>query len=160
MQVRSPVGPPILAASQRSCWLSSRVGSAASFKHDKPAQVERDLVLLVDHTRTESLLPAICIAYEPSILVRGSIAGFESARLLGRKDVSMIGSIGGTEVDGWNAAREVIKARRPRREPQRAEVSLRTTEPSDQDCGHRGGHGRSTLRLLDQIADNFSCLGR
>src|ERR1700731_2247297 len=45
------------------------------------------------------------------VQVRGSIPSFESAKLLGREVVSMIGTIGGgcVEAEVWNAAREVME---------------------------------------------------
>src|ERR1044071_6197427 len=48
--------------------------------------------------------------------VRGSIPGYESAKLLVREDGSMTGTIGGgcVEAEVWNAAREVIATEKPK----------------------------------------------
>lgn len=50
------------------------------------------------------------------VQVRGSIPGFQSAKLLVREDGSMIGTIGGgcVEAEVWNAAREVMETGKPR----------------------------------------------
>jgi xanthine dehydrogenase accessory factor len=48
--------------------------------------------------------------------VRGSIPGFQSAKLLVREDGSLVGTIGGgcVEAEVWNAAREVMETGKPR----------------------------------------------
>lgn len=50
------------------------------------------------------------------VQVRGSIPGFQSAKLLVREDGSMVGTIGGgcVEAEVWNAAREVMETGKPR----------------------------------------------
>jgi xanthine dehydrogenase accessory factor len=50
------------------------------------------------------------------VQVRGSIPGFQSAKLLVREDGSMVGTIGGgcVEAEVWNAAREVMETGTPR----------------------------------------------
>ncbi len=50
------------------------------------------------------------------VQVRGSIPGFQSAKLLVREDGSMVGTIGGgcVEAEVWNAAREVMETGQPR----------------------------------------------
>ena len=50
------------------------------------------------------------------VQVRGSIPGFQSAKLLVREDGSMVGTIGGgcVEAEVWNAAREVMESGTPR----------------------------------------------
>ena len=50
------------------------------------------------------------------VQVRGSIPGFQSAKLLVREDGSMVGTIGGgcVEAEVWNAAREVMETEKPR----------------------------------------------
>jgi xanthine dehydrogenase accessory factor len=50
------------------------------------------------------------------VQVRGSIPGFQSAKLLVREDGSMVGTIGGgcVEAEVWNAAREVMESGKPR----------------------------------------------
>src|SRR5580658_4586313 len=50
------------------------------------------------------------------VQVRGSIPGFQSAKLLVREDGSMVGTIGGgcVEAEVWNAARDVMQTERPR----------------------------------------------
>src|SRR5438445_6661108 len=51
------------------------------------------------------------------VQVRGTIAIYESAKLLVREDGSITGTIGGgcVEAEVWNAAREVIETEQPRR---------------------------------------------
>ncbi|MEO8658600.1 MAG: XdhC/CoxI family protein [Bryobacteraceae bacterium] len=51
------------------------------------------------------------------VQVRGSIPGYESAKLLVREDGSMVGTIGGgcVEAEVWNAAREVMAEEKPRK---------------------------------------------
>ena len=50
------------------------------------------------------------------VQVKGSIPGFQSAKLLVREDGSMVGTIGGgcVEAEVWNAAREVMETGKPR----------------------------------------------
>jgi xanthine dehydrogenase accessory factor len=50
------------------------------------------------------------------VQVRGSIPGFQSAKLLVREDGSLVGTIGGgcVEAEVWNAAREVMETGKPR----------------------------------------------
>jgi len=50
------------------------------------------------------------------VQVRGSIPGFQAAKLLVREDGSMVGTIGGgcVEAEVWNAAREVMETGKPR----------------------------------------------
>src|ERR1035438_9264851 len=50
------------------------------------------------------------------VQVRGSIPGFQSAKLLVREDGSLVGTIGGgcVEAEVWNAAREVMRTEQPR----------------------------------------------
>src|SRR5450432_3635160 len=50
------------------------------------------------------------------VQVRGSIPGFQSAKLLVREDGSMLGTIGGgcVEAEVWNAAREVMETEKPK----------------------------------------------
>src|SRR5580700_962801 len=50
------------------------------------------------------------------VQVRGSIPGFQSAKLLIREDGSLVGTIGGgcVEAEVWNAAREVMETGKPR----------------------------------------------
>ena len=50
------------------------------------------------------------------VQVRGSIPGFQSAKLLVREDGSIVGTIGGgcVEAEVWNAAREVMETGKPR----------------------------------------------
>ncbi len=50
------------------------------------------------------------------VQVRGSIPGFQSAKLLVREDGSLVGTIGGgcVEAEVWNAAREVMETGTPR----------------------------------------------
>src|SRR6202790_1489079 len=50
------------------------------------------------------------------VQVRGSIPGFQSAKLLVREDGSMVGTIGGgcVEAEVWNVARDVMQSERPR----------------------------------------------
>lgn len=50
------------------------------------------------------------------VQVRGSIPGFQSAKLLVREDGSLAGTIGGgcVEAEVWNAAREVMETGKPR----------------------------------------------
>jgi len=51
------------------------------------------------------------------VQVRGSIPGYESAKLLVREDGSLVGTIGGgcVEAEVWNAAREVMAEEKPRK---------------------------------------------
>src|SRR5450631_4354198 len=50
------------------------------------------------------------------VQVRGSIPGFQSAKLLVREDGSLVGTIGGgcVEAEVWNAAREVMETEKSR----------------------------------------------
>ena len=50
------------------------------------------------------------------VQVRGSIPGFQSAKLLVREDGSLVGTIGGgcVEAEVWEAAREVMETGKPR----------------------------------------------